>query len=160
MTQSSLEEARRSVLDLRAAPLEGRTLPEAMKAMAEQYFGEVEVRFESVGGARPLARRVEAGLFRIAQEALTNAARHSGAQHVLLRLVASPKEIELSIEDDGKGFDLSKVPRQRYGLIGINERARLLGGTMDLQSDAGVGTRISIRIPQVGRGADRGGGAG
>ena len=79
---------------------------------------------------------------------------------MLLRLVASPKEIELSIEDDGKGFDLSKVPRQRYGLIGINERARLLGGTMDLQSDAGVGTRISIRIPQVGRGADRGGGAG
>ena len=160
MTQSSLEEARRSVLDLRAAPLEGRTLPEAMKAMAEQYCGEVEVRFESVGGARPLARRVEAGLFRIAQEALTNAARHSGAQHVLLRLVASPKEIELSIEDDGKGFDLSKVPRQRYGLIGINERARLLGGTMDLQSDAGVGTRISIRIPQAGRGADQGGGAG
>jgi two-component system NarL family sensor kinase len=149
LTQGSLEEARRSVLDLRAAPLEGRTLAEALTTLAEQYSsdGDLKVSFESVGGARPLARSVESGLFRMGQEALTNVTKHSGAGQVLLRLVATPLEIELSVEDDGKGFEPSDVPGERYGLVGINERARLLGGTMSLESSSGVGTRISIRIP-------------
>ena len=153
MTRSNLEEARRSVLDLRAAPLQGRTLTQALEALAHEYSGDrdVEVKFESVGAARPMARRIESGLYRIGQEALTNAARHSGAEHVLLRLVATPEAIDLTVEDDGEGFDPSSVPEQRYGLIGINERARLVGGTMNIESGSGVGTRITVRIPHASR---------
>jgi signal transduction histidine kinase len=88
------------------------------------------------------------------QEALTNVAKHSEAGEVILRLVATPEEVELSVEDDGRGFEPSDAQVQRYGLVGISERARLLGGTMSLESSTGVGTRVSIRVPQVTSGSD------
>ena len=149
LTRDSLEEARRSVLDLRSAPLEGRTLTEALKVLAEELSVETEqeIAFESVGGAHPLPPRIEAGLFRMAQEALTNATRHSDANKVVLRLVTTPRDVELSVEDDGKGFEPTASTGDRYGLVGINERARLLGGRMKLESSEGVGTRLEIRVP-------------
>ena len=149
ITQNNLEEARRSVLDLRAAPLEGRSLTEALANLVDAMSddGPLEVAFESVGGARPLPARVEAGLYRIARESLTNAARHSGASKILVRVVITPREIELSVEDDGKGFETSEIPGERYGLVGINERARLLGGDMSLETSLGTGTRVAVRIP-------------
>ena len=83
LTQENLEEARRSVLDLRAAPLEGRTLTEALTVLFDEFAesGRLEIDFEIVGGARPLPRRIEAGLYRIAQEALTNVVKHSEARN-------------------------------------------------------------------------------
>ena len=105
------------------------------------------IDFEPVGGARPLPPSIEAGLFRMAQEALTNATRHSRASSVILRLVTTPQEVELSVEDNGRGFDPTASPGDRYGLVGINERATLLGGRMSLESSEGVGTRLEIRVP-------------
>ena len=149
LTQDSLEEARRSVLDLPSAPLEGRTLAQALTTLTcvlSEREG-LEIGFESVGGSRPLSPRIEVGLYRMAQEALTNVVGHSEASRVLVRLVTTPQEIELSLEDDGKGFEPSGVPKERYGLVGINERARLLGGSMRLETSVGAGTRIEIRVP-------------
>ena len=149
LTQDSLEEARRSVLDLRAAPLEGRTLTEAMALMLDEVSrdGRLKVRFETVGAARPLPSRIEVGIYRIAQEALSNVLSHAEADQVTVRLVSTPEEILLSIEDNGLGFEPSEAPRERYGLVGISERARLLGGQAKVESSAGLGTRISIRVP-------------
>ena len=149
VTQNNLEEARRSVLDLRAAPLEGRSLTEALADLVDTMSddGASEITFESVGGARPLPARIEAGIYRMAREGLTNAARHSGAGKVLVRVVMTPQEIEFSIENDGKGFEASEVPKERYGLVGINERAKLLGGEMSLETSVGTGTRIAVRVP-------------
>ena len=149
MTQNNLEEARRSVLDLRAAPLEGRSLTEALSHLVDTISddGALEMGFESVGGARPLPARIEVGIYRIARESLTNALRHSGARKVLVRVVMTPQEIELSVEDDGKGFETSEIPEERYGLVGISERARLLGGKMTLETSVGTGTRVAVRIP-------------
>ena len=149
MTQNNLEEARRSVMDLRAAPLEGRSLTEALAHLVDTMSddGASEIAFESVGGARPLPARIEAGMYRIALESLTNAVRHSGASKILVRVVTTPEEIELSVEDDGKGFETSEIPKERYGLVGVNERARLLGGEMSLETSVGTGTRIAVRIP-------------
>ena len=149
LTRSNLDEARRSVLDLRAAPLEGTSLTEALAQMIGTMSddGALEIAFESVGGAGPLPARIEAGVYRIAQECITNAVRHSGAGKVLVRVVMTPQEIELSVEDDGTGFETSEVPEERYGLVGINERAKLLGEEMSLETSVGAGTRIAVRIP-------------
>jgi two-component system NarL family sensor kinase len=149
LTRANLEEARRSVLDLRAAPLEGRGLAEALTDLAGRQAGEygLDVRFEAVGGQRPLPLRVEVGLYRIAQEALTNVARHAGARRATLRLVTTPDEVRLSVEDDGRGFDPSRVPPGGYGLVGLRERVKLLGGALELESETGAGTRVQVAVP-------------
>jgi len=148
-TRASLEEARRSVLDLRAAPLEGRSLGEALAGLGKDWEAQARVplEFEMVGGQRPLPLRLEVGLYRVAQEALTNVARHAGARHATLRLVTTPDQVRLTIEDDGRGFDPSRVPRGRYGLVGLSERAKLLGGVLRLESSPGAGTRVEVLVP-------------
>jgi two-component system NarL family sensor kinase len=151
--RANLEETRRSVHDLRAAPLEGRTLTEALAALVEEWNaqgtgeGDVSAAFELRGESRPLPVRVEIGLYRMAQEALTNIRRHAEARHVALRLETVPHSIRLLIEDDGRGFDTEEVRPGGYGLIGLNERTRLLGGTLLLESSPGAGTRLDITLP-------------
>ena len=86
-------------------------------------------------------------MYRIARECLTNVVTHSEASKVAVRVVMTLREMALYVEDDGKGFEASQVPENRYGLVGINERARLLGGKMSLETGMGTGTRISVRIP-------------
>ena len=149
LTQSNLEEARRSVLDLRAAPLEGRPLSEALKALVERWEAEtcIGARYAAVNGSSPLPPRVEAALYRICQEALTNVARHAEAGRVGVRLVATPQEVRLSVEDDGRGFDASSVPGDRHGLVGMRERAQMLGGALEVRSIPGEGTRVEVSVP-------------
>jgi two-component system NarL family sensor kinase len=149
LTRANLEEARRSVLDLRAAPLEGRTLVEALAALAETWTTQQQqpVNFRVMGGVRPLPMRIEVGLYRIAQEALTNITRHAQARQVNLELSLTPEQIRLSIEDDGQGFDPEDAPQGRYGLVGLNERAKLLGGALRIESSLGAGTRVEVTIP-------------
>lgn len=149
LTRASLEEARRSVMDLRAAPLEGRTLPGALRALAEESAakGELQIAFKSTGEPFLLPVRIEVGLYRIAQEALTNILRHANATCACLTLHISSKQITLTIEDNGEGFDPNQVARERFGLIGLNERARLLGGTLHLESTSGFGTCVEVTVP-------------
>ena len=145
LTRANLEEARRSVLDLRAAPLEERTLAEALALLAGQ--AEVPVTFTVTGEHRPLPPRIESGLYRIAQEALTNVNRHAQASRATMQLVTAPAEAKLIVEDNGLGFDLAQIPENRYGLIGLNERVKLLNGRLHLESGPGAGTRLEIVIP-------------
>src|SRR5205814_1017349 len=104
-----LEDVRRSVLDLRAAPLEGLPLAEALRRLVMEFAAEqhVEAAFEARGVDRPLAPRVEVGVFRVAQEALTNVAVHAAARAVAVRLFADEPQggrLRLVVEDDGRGF--------------------------------------------------------
>jgi two-component system, NarL family, sensor kinase len=149
LTRSNLEEARRSVLDLRAAPLKGRPLSEALKALVVRWEAEtgIAARYRAVNGSRPLPPRVEAALYRICQEALTNAARHAEAGRVTVRLVATPDRVRLAVEDDGRGFDASDVPDDRHGLLGMSERAKMIGGAFEVRSEPGAGTRIEATVP-------------
>ena len=150
LTRKALDEARRSVLDLRAAPLEGRTLPAALAALtAEADAGNVpSITFEAVPVAPvKIPPAVEVGLYRIAQEALQNALRHAGATRVMLRLDVATDRICLRIEDDGRGFPTEDAAGGRFGLLGMRERARLLGGTLQIESAPGAGTRITAEIP-------------
>ncbi len=147
-TRRNLEEARRSVLDLRAAPLEGRTLGDALEALAEERNGpdSPEIAVRVVGGARPLPARLETAFFRIAQEALSNACQHSEADRVTVELVSSPEGVSLTIEDDGKGFDGVPTRPGRYGLVGMRERMRLVDGDLEVRSETGQGTRIEASL--------------
>lgn len=154
LARSTLDEARRSVLDLRAAPLEGRSLPEALEELAAEARDasgralEVRVDVHGFDGeARSLPRAVEAGLYRIAQQALANAARHASASRVVVHVAREPARVHLRIEDDGTGFDPAAVPPDRFGLVGMNERARLLGGTLTVESSPGSGTAIDAVLP-------------
>jgi two-component system NarL family sensor kinase len=153
LTRASLDEARRSVLDLRAAPLEGRTLAGALTTLAESegHRAGLAVTVEVVGGNRPLPVRVEAGLYRIAQEAITNVISHAVAHHLTAQLTTQPAQVQLTITDDGQGFDPGQVPVNRYGLVGLNERAKLLGGHLIVRSSPGAGTRIEVVVPLGGR---------
>jgi two-component system, NarL family, sensor kinase len=148
LTRANLEEARRSVLDLRAAPLEGRSLEEALAILTKKQAAQAgfEVHFEVVGGNRPLMVRTEVGLYRIAQEALSNIVQHAQASHVYLRLSITTEGVTMVIEDDGQGFDPAEIARNRYGLIGMNERVSLLGGQLQVESGPGAGTRLVVRI--------------
>lgn len=149
LARDNLKEAWRSVLDLRAAPLEGRTLVEAVEELARRTASEagLEINVKVIGGGRPLSPRIEAGLYRIVQEALANVVTHADADRVEVGIETTPEQIGLIIEDDGRGFNTEDVVDGRYGLVGLNERARLLGGELVLESSAGVGTRLKIHVP-------------
>jgi two-component system, NarL family, sensor kinase len=153
LTRSTLQEARRSVLDLRATPLEGRTLPGALMELAAEARSAapglgVEVDsegFDRTTGKLPPA--VEVGLYRIAQQALANVVRHAGPARAVIRLTVSPEEARLRVEDDGVGFDPTARPADRFGVIGMGERARLLGGSLTIETAPGSGTAIDVVVP-------------
>jgi two-component system, NarL family, sensor kinase len=168
IARSTLNEARRSVLDLREAPLEGQTLRQALDAIAAEAraasarpvtIDVVELGDDATGG-RKLSAAAERGLYRIAQQAVANAIRHSNAHRVVVRLTHHADDVSLRVEDDGAGFDPSAVPADRFGLVGMRERARLLGGTLTVESTPGEGSAVDVRIPRDGRraagGAPRG----
>lgn len=152
LTRSNLDEARRSVLDLRAAPLEGQSLVEALKALVDRWETEtgIATRFKAVNGSRPVPPRVEAALYRVGGEALANVARHADARRATIRLVATPDSISLLVEDDGRGFDPSGVPDDRHGLVGMRERVEMLGGGLRVDSSPGQGTRVEAKIQLEG----------
>ncbi len=154
LARSTLDQARSSVLDLRAAPLEGRTFLRALEELAAEVRGaaggafDVQVAsdgFDGDGG--DLSAAVEVGLYRIAQQALANIARHAGAALAAVRLMREPGRVRLRIEDDGVGFDPAAVPPGRFGLLGMSERARLLGGTLTIESSPGGGTAVEVAVP-------------
>ncbi len=153
LTRATLEEARRSVLDLRAAPLEGRTLAQALSALAHDKAASsgVDIKLRVTGGARPLPTRIEVGLYRMAQEAVANSVQHANATRITIRLASEERRVTLTITDNGQGFEMSQVEPGRYGLIGLNERAKLLGGVASLASAPQRGTRFRVVIPLEGR---------
>jgi two-component system NarL family sensor kinase len=156
--RENLEEARRSVLDLRAAPLAGRPLVDALEALGRTFTSETGVRVRVRARGEPaLPLRVEAELFRIAQEALTNVRKHARASEVEVMLRADDEHATLAIADNGVGFvgaSGGRTPSRkpdgrdgRHGIVGMRERARLLGGSLRIASRTGGGTRVSARVP-------------
>jgi two-component system, NarL family, sensor kinase len=149
LVRTNLNEARRSVHDLRVAPLENRDLTQALADLATEFVSNhgLKVDFKSTGDAHPLTTNIEIGIFRIAQEALTNVAQHALADRVQIELTKTSESVTLSIVDNGRGFESHRIPPGRFGLIGMNERARLLGGSLKIKSSIGEGTRLDVSVP-------------
>jgi two-component system NarL family sensor kinase len=157
LARVAMQEARRSVADLRAAPLQDRTLPEALAEIGAEMARAADFHLEYTPPQDfpRLPARVEAGLYRIAQEALTNVARHAHAGRVWLTLDHADGAVRLGVRDDGVGFDPERLGRRaedsssgtgHFGLVGMGERARLLGATLELESAPGAGTRLEVRV--------------
>lgn len=151
--ESAFEETRRSVLGLAPSPLEGRSLEDALElelAWANRA-GVADVRLMTAGTPMDLSPALAHTLFRIAQEAVTNALRHARARSVRVGVVYAPTGVTLLVQDDGAGFDHTRISQDgvlhNLGLKGMDERARLLGGTLELDSTPGWGTRVRASIP-------------
>jgi two-component system NarL family sensor kinase len=146
LARDNLEDARRAVLDLRAVSLEGRSLNEALRELGQSVKDHIEVTLQTTGN-RPMPGRVETTIYRMVQEALNNVLQHAQAQRVKIDLVKTMDSVQLVIEDDGRGFDSAEVPEYHYGLLGLNERVRLLKGSLTVESALAQGTRLSFDIP-------------
>jgi signal transduction histidine kinase len=100
-----------------------------------------------VNGIPPhLSNEQQLTIFRIMQECLTNIVKHAKASRVQVNVDCQKNGLQMHIKDDGIGFNLSQTPRNHYGLINIKERARKVGGTVEIQSSPGEGTHVDLSI--------------
>lgn len=150
--RKALEDTRRAIDALSPPELEGMSLAEliAQELQTLEQAGMI-TQFVLGGEERSLNREQNMALLRITQEALNNALRHSQAQRVRVGLIFGVDEVSLRIEDDGVGFDpearTAPGPQGGYGLFGMQERARAVGGTVEVQSTPGWGTSVVVRLP-------------
>ena len=151
LVQQSLQEARNSIWNMRSQVLENGDLGGALKGILQQMTDDTEVKtqFEVVGNARRLAPVIENNLLRVGQEAITNATKHAHAKHIKVRLEYGDTQFQLSVGDDGVGFDPAK-PRSGdggFGLVGMRERVAELQGELNIRSAPGQGTEVKLTIP-------------
>ncbi|MDX1740929.1 MAG: sensor histidine kinase, partial [Rhodothermales bacterium] len=150
----TLEEVRSLSLNLRPSLLDDFGLVAALEWLADNISGEAT--FGITIDAEPVPNRLPADIeltcFRVTQEALANAARHADASSVTIELRRVPDRLILTVMDDGRGFDVDDAylrasQGQSLGLLGMGERVRLIGGTLDVTSTVGAGTTVVANLP-------------
>jgi len=148
VTRRSVGNVRDSIGALRGDPLAGKALPVALSSLARRFTSESGIRATVEATSAPmLAHRIEVELFRIVSEALSNVRRHSGARRVRIRLSHNEHAARLHVSDDGTGFDASAMQDERYGLVGMHERAERLGGSLTISTPTGGGTALEVSVP-------------
>ncbi|MBW4699281.1 MAG: PAS domain S-box protein [Aphanocapsa lilacina HA4352-LM1] len=148
LARQSLAEARRSVRALRPQLLEQGDLGQALADLLQQsiYDNHTEARCEVRGTPFALPAEAENQLLRIAGEALSNALRHARANRVHVELDYERPQVRLVVADDGRGFDPDRVGTDRFGLVGMRERAERIGADLRLESVPGQGTRVAVTL--------------
>jgi signal transduction histidine kinase len=153
LVRNSIAEARRYVWDLRSQALEKNDLPTALNEAARRLTAEtsVQAHVQISGTFRPLAPAIEDNLLRIGHEAINNAVRHAEAERILINLRFDAKSVQLSVRDDGHGFDAQTQSTDgHFGLVGMRERAAQMGGKLSILSEGGSGTEIIVDVPVNG----------
>jgi len=143
-------EARRLVFALQPRSLEKRCLASALQQLVAELTSDADVQIEfSVQCDAPLLfPEMEVELLHIGQEALTNVVKHAHATKVRIELTSDPQRVQLSIQDDGCGFDpFVATPTRRFGLAGMRERVRQMDGKLEIRSEPGCGTQIQVVVP-------------
>jgi two-component system, NarL family, sensor histidine kinase UhpB len=151
--RESLDEVRRIARELRPEALDDLGLVNALIALCTRVDAQdgPRVRRELQGKLPPLSPDVELVVYRIAQEGLTNAVRHSGARSAAVSLKADAESVVLRVADDGKGMP-AQLPAGTAGIAGMRERALLVGGRLSIQSRPDQGTEVQVTIPLDGEG--------
>ena len=153
LIRDALDDVRALMAGLRPRLLEERGLVAALQSLAAMpplWGTEVTVETRGISVDHRLPPEIELALFRIAQEAVSNARRHGAASRVMVSLAARPGTAELLVVDDGRGFSPSldqPVISRGEGLPGMHERVALLGGELSIHSAPGAGTRVSVSVP-------------
>ncbi len=156
MTRATMQAVRRYSRDLRPSVLDDLGLVAAIEMVVEETSQRLAggAHLEVTGTPRRLDGPVELALFRIAQEALRNIEKHAGARSANVKLEFSESAVRLSVIDDGRGFTIAKGPdllrSGKLGLLGMRERAELVGAEFEIQSEPGQGTRVSVLAPAGG----------
>jgi signal transduction histidine kinase len=152
---TAIGDLRSLITELRPAALDQLGLKPALESLLDRagavegldVTGEIEI------GAERLDPTLETTIYRFAQEALTNVAKHARAEHLRVRLSRTPQAIEIEVVDDGGGFDPARRS-EGFGLVGMHERAGLVGGTMRVESSA-AGTTVHASFPAIPPGVER-----
>ncbi|NWG76223.1 MAG: ATP-binding protein, partial [Rubrivivax sp.] len=158
MNLQTIHDLRRIVRALRPVYLEELGLAPALEMLVRDLGpnATAAIRFEKTGTPRRLAPEHEMALYRIAQEALTNAWRHSGASQMALTVQFEDDQVTITVRDNGQGFTLPRHPtelgegeRKHFGIMGMHERAALINAHLQIQSAPGSGTTVTVRAPTV-----------
>ena len=153
IVSQTIEEIREISYRLRPVVLSEFGLPMALETLTQEIAknGSLQISFLCKFEETRLPEEIEMALYRIAQEGLTNVLKHARAMHVSLELTRNKEAIQMCIVDDGVGFDPSRLPstayKQHLGLISMQERAEILGGTVNVHSVLKQGTSIQVAIP-------------
>jgi signal transduction histidine kinase/ligand-binding sensor domain-containing protein len=152
VVRNSLSDARESIWELRSQSSEHQDFAARLANAAKQVTASssARVQLQVHGTYRPLAAKVEDELFRIGQEAVANAVRHSGAEHINIELTFDARKLCMTIGDDGCGFDAppdSTGPNGHFGLQGMRERAQQIHAELTVNSEIGKGTSVCIEVP-------------
>ncbi|MFC1902981.1 histidine kinase [Chloroflexota bacterium] len=149
LARESLTEARRSVWALRPQTLEQLSLTKTLRQEVRKLIHEsgVKANFNTSGKRRVLLPDIENSLLRICQESLTNVKKHAQASQVEVNLAFEEKAVRLKVQDNGIGFNPEILTKNRFGLISMRERARLLGGSIEIRGEKGQGTYLEVTIP-------------
>jgi two-component system, NarL family, sensor histidine kinase UhpB len=156
LVNQAMEELLNLARQLRPSALDDHGLVAALETQLKRFSARtgIEGRLDTTGDPDALADVVQTAIYRVAQEALTNVTRHAGATVVEMGVMEQEDGVELRVSDDGRGFDPAVLPHANsltpgrgLGLIGMAERARLVGGELDVRSAPGGGTTITLRVP-------------
>ncbi len=148
-----IERVSRLTLELRPPMLDDLGLLPALLWHFDRYtkLTGIRVDFKHAGiEKKRFAREVETAAYRIVQESLTNIARHAGVKKAAVQVTAGKGQIEIHLEDRGRGFDAESALAEGRGLAGMRERVRLLNGGFTVESAPGYGTRLDVRLPLRG----------
>lgn len=156
IAEQTIENLRRTAKALRPVYLEDLGLVTALEMLARETESgsKVKVKFQNYGQEKRLAAPVELALYRMAQEALNNVARHAQATEAELRIYFEHDKIEMRVSDNGVGFEAPNtpadfVPSGHFGLLGMYERADLIGAGLTIRSAPGEGTQLTIQLSQT-----------
>ena len=145
LTRGALAEMRTLLLEMRPESLERADLKSLLTQLADAFVGRVRVPVSlDIQGDRKLTHEVKLVFYRVAQEALNNIAKHSGARQVDLGLACQPDQMNLIIKDDGLGFDPNSITADHLGIAIMRERANSIGADLKIESQVGQGTSIEL----------------
>ena len=145
----TLQSVRRLAVELRPKALDDFGLVPALENLADAFGGDsgIAIDVEANLDETRLPAEVETALYRIAQEALTNVAKHSRAEHVSVVVTRRDGTVTVVVEDNGRGFGAAGGDGEGLGLVGMKERVGLLGGRLAIESTEGSGTTIVAEVP-------------
>jgi signal transduction histidine kinase len=148
---AAASDVRRIAFELRPTLLDDLGLEAALQRYAHdvEHRSGIGIRVDAGLGDQRLDSEVETVLYRVAQEAMTNAVKYATASQITIALTTSDGEVRLVVSDDGRGFDLSKVEGKGLGLLGMRERSELVGGKLSIRSEEGGGTTVELRVPRT-----------
>jgi two-component system, NarL family, sensor histidine kinase LiaS len=154
LVRQAQQELTSLIRELRPIALEGKGLVAALRELVTQWTQQTDIVANlRVEGTQTLPLTIEEALFRVAQEALANAARHSKATLVQMLLTTTDDTVTFSVSDNGQGFDMSRQGHLGVGLLSMQERMKALGGDVQVESAPGKGTRIVAYCKRLGVGA-------